>query len=237
METKTKGVKKGTKRGPYKPRNKNTDETIINKPIIEETAVNERNDTTVIEERKIDNVDTLQDYNNTEPEILKPDISNDNTTKQAEPTKQPDPEPAKVNFTHTSGEEKLNSFFNEYQQTADDKPNDNTPQPQQSNFQNDPKMKMLINGYMLLSLCDVVFPYGIKFIFGLFDPRAKKVNASDMKLEPEQRQALMNSADAVAQYVFEKANPMTVFVICLGLFYGSNFNDAMQRIKIDKKEK
>lgn len=237
METKIKGVKKGTKRGRYKPRNKNNNETIIDKPIIEEIAVNERNDTTVIEERKIDNVDTLQDYNNTESEILKPHISNDNTIKQAEPTKQPEPEPTKVNFTHTTGEEKLNSFFNEYQQTAEDKPNENTPQPTNNGLQTDPKMKMLINGYMLLSLCDVVFPYGIKFIFGLFDPRAKKVNASDMKLEPEQRQALMNSADAVAQYVFEKANPMTVFIICLGLFYGSNFNDAMQRIKIDKKEK
>lgn len=237
METKIKGVKKGTKRGPYKPRNKNTDEKTINKVNIEEIAVNERNEPQIIEERKTIDVDTLQDYSNYEPEIPVVNTGNDNTIKQAEPTKQPEPEPAKLNFTHTSGEEKLNSFFNEYQQTAEDKPNENTPQPTTNNFQNDPKMKMLINGYMLLSLCDVVFPYGIKFIFGLFDPRAKKVNASDMKLEPEQRQALMNSADAVAQYVFEKANPITVFIICLGLFYGSNFNDAMQRVKIDKKEK
>lgn len=234
---KTKGVKKGTKRGPYKPRNKQSNEETINKVNIEETAVNERIEPAITEQPKIESIDTLQDYTTNEPEILKLNTGNENTIKQSEPTKQPEPEPTKVNFTHTSGEEKLNSFFSEYQQTADEKPNDNTPQPTSNNFQNDPKMKMLINGYMLLSLCDVVFPYGIKFIFGLFDPRAKKVNAGDMKLEPEQRQALMNSADAVAQYVFEKANPMTVFIICLGLFYGSNFNDAMQRVKLEEKKK
>ena len=237
METKIKGVKKGTKRGPYKPRNKNTDETNINKINNEETAVNERIEPATIEQTEIKNSDPLQDYTTNEPDLSKPIASNENTIKQSEPTKQPEPEPTKVNFTQTSGEDKLNSFFSEYQQTAEDKPNENTPQPTSNGLQTDPKMKMLINGYMLLALCDVVFPYGIKFLFGLFDPRAKKVNAGDLKLEPEQRQALMNSADAVAQYVFEKANPMTVFVICLGLFYGSNFNDAMQRIKIDKKEK
>lgn len=234
MENKIKGVKKGTKRGPYKQRIKK-DENNTNKVNIETTTdkigiINE-----TIEQRKIENVDTLQDYTNNEPEISEPITSNGNTTANTinEPKQQIE-EPKQVNFTHTTGEEKLNSFFSEYQQVKDEK-NDNTPQPQQSNFQNDPKMKMLINGYMLLSLCDVVFPYGIKFLFGMFDPMAKKVNAGDMKLEPEQRQALMNSADAVAQYVFEKANPMTVFIICLGLFYGGNFNDALQRVKRNEK--
>ena len=228
MENKLKGVKKGTKRGPYKQRIKK-DETIINKINSEETTVNERNDNEIVEQRKINDVDTLQDYNNTEPETPSVNTSDENTTK-------PQPETNNVNFTHTTGEEKLNSFFNEYQQVKEDKPNE-TPAPTNNNFQNDPKMKMLINGYMLLSLCDVVFPYGIKFLFGMFDPMAKKVNASDMKLEPEQRQALMNSADAVAQYVFEKTNPMTVFIICLGLFYGGNFNDALQRAKQKEKTK
>ena len=228
METKIKGVKKGTKRGTYKPRIKK-DETTINKINSQEITIKKGNDNEVIEQRKINDIDTLQDYNNTEPETPSVNNSDENTTK-------PQPETNNVNFTHTTGEEKLNSFFNEYQQIKEDKPNE-TPAPTSNNFQNDPKMKMLINGYMLLSLCDVIFPYGIKFIFGLFDPNAKKVNASDMKLEPEQRQALMNSADAVAQYVFEKTNPMTVFIICLGLFYGGNFNDALQRAKQKEKTK
>lgn len=228
METKIKGVKKGTKRGPYKQRIKK-DETTINKIDSKEITVNETINNETIEQRKINDVDTLQDYNNTEPETVNVNTSDENTTK-------PQAETNNVNFTQTTGEEKLNSFFNEYQQVKENKPNE-TPQPTSNNFQNDPKMKMLINGYMLLSLCDVVFPYGIKFLFGMFDPMAKKVNASDMKLEPEQRQALMNSADAVAQYVFEKTNPMTVFIICLGLFYGGNFNDALQRAKQKEKTK
>ena len=84
---------------------------------------------------------------------------------------------------------------------------------------------------MLLSICDVVFPYGIKFLFGLFNPKAKKVKAKDIQLEPEQRQALLGAADQVAQYVFEKANPMTIFIICMGLFYGTNFSNALNEIK------
>lgn len=224
METKIKGVKKGTKRGSYKKKIK--DETIINKMDNVEIT-NEATQTT-----NDSNIDSIQNEPIIKNEIstndiadgIKSDVSasnniNDEFKQQSE----------RAEFQQTTGEEKLDNFFNEYQQIKEETPNHEfTPQSQTAHNQ---QMKMLINGYMLLSLCDVVFPYGIKFLFGLFDKRAKKVNASEMKLEPEQRQALMNSADEVAKYVFEKANPMTVFIICLGLFYGSNFNEQLNKIK------
>ena len=224
METKIKGVKKGTKRGSYKKKIK--DETIINKvdnvEITNVQTLQPTNDTIIepVQNEPInkDEINTIDKQVNDESNVSKSNFvytGNEQQNQRAE-------------FQQTSAEEKLNSFFNEYQQ-INDEPNDNKNEPQQS--QHDPKLKMIINGYMLLSICDVVFPYGIKFLFGLFNPKAKKVKASDLKLEPEQRQALLPAADQVAQYVFEKANPMTIFIICMGLFYGTNFSNALNEIK------
>jgi len=223
METKIKGVKKGSKRGPYK---KKQNETIINKVDSVETTVEN-------EQRTIEPV--IEPIQN-EP-IIKNEISTDNisdsikqpigqSNNSNDAIKQPS---QRTEFQQTTAEEKLNSFFNEYQQINDEPSDNKNEQPEQR--QQDTKLKMIINGYMLLSICDVVFPYGIKFLFGLFNPKAKKVKAKDIQLEPEQRQALLGAADQVAQYVFEKANPMTIFIICMGLFYGTNFSNALNEIK------
>jgi hypothetical protein len=223
METKIKGVKKGTKRGTYKKR---TNETIINKvdnvEITNVQTLQPTNDTIVepIQNETIDknDVNTIDKQINDEPNVSQSNNVNFGNEQQNQRTE----------FQQTTAEEKLNSFFNEYQQ-INDEPSDNKNEPEQR--QQDPKLKMIINGYMLLSICDVVFPYGIKFLFGLFNPKAKKVKAKDIQLEPEQRQALLGAADQVAQYVFEKANPMTIFIICMGLFYGTNFSNALNEIK------
>jgi hypothetical protein len=223
METKIKGVKKGTKRGTYKKR---TNETIINKiDSVEATVENEqRTIEPVIEPIQNEPIIKNEISSNDISDSIKQPIgqSNNSNDEIEQPSK-------RTEFQQTTAEEKLNSFFNEYQQ-INDEPNDNkNEQPEQR--QQDPKLKMIINGYMLLSICDVVFPYGIKFLFGLFNPKAKKVKAKDIQLEPEQRQALLGAADQVAQYVFEKANPMTIFIICMGLFYGTNFSNALNEIK------
>jgi hypothetical protein len=222
METKIKGVKKGSKRGPYK---KKQNETIINKvDSVETTTENEQRTIEPIIE-PIQNEPIIKNEISTTDlsDSIKQPVSESNNSNDA--IKQPS---ERAEFQQTTAEEKLNSFFNEYQQ-INDEPNDNKNEPEQR--QQDPKLKMIINGYMLLSICDVVFPYGIKFLFGLFNPKAKKVKAKDIQLEPEQRQALLGAADQVAQYVFEKANPMTIFIICMGLFYGTNFSNALNEIK------
>jgi hypothetical protein len=224
METKIKGVKKGTKRGSYKKRIK--DETIINKvDSIETTIENEQKTIEPIIE-PIQNEPIIKNEISTTDlsDSIEQPISKSNNSNDA--IKQPS---ERTEFQQTTAEEKLNSFFNEYQQINDEPSDNKNEHPEQR--QQDPKLKMIINGYMLLSICDVVFPYGIKFLFGLFNPKAKKVKAKDIQLEPEQRQALLGAADQVAQYVFEKANPMTIFIICMGLFYGTNFSNALNEIK------
>jgi hypothetical protein len=222
METKIKGVKKGTKRGSYKKR---THETIINK-VDNVEITNEKPHSTnepVVEPIQNDPIIEAQiSTDNLSDSIKQPIGQSNNSNDEIEQSSK------RAEFQQTTAEEKLNSFFNEYQQ-INDEPNDNKNEPEQK--QQDPKLKMIINGYMLLSICDVVFPYGIKFLFGLFNPKAKKVKAKDIQLEPEQRQALLGAADQVAQYVFEKANPMTIFIICMGLFYGTNFSNALNEIK------
>lgn len=221
------GVKKGQKRGPYKKTlNNNNDETIINKiDNVEITNVQElqsTNDTTV---KPIQNETVIEnDVNTIDKQVdVKPNVSQSNTIDFGDKQQS-----ERTEFQQTTAEEKLNSFFNEYQQINDEPNENNISQPEQKQ---DPKLKMIINGYMLLSICDVVFPYGIKFLFGLFNPKAKKVKVKDIQLEPEQRQALLSAADQVAQYVFEKANPMTIFIICMGLFYGTNFSNALSEVK------
>jgi len=218
------GVKKGQKRGPYKKTLSN-EKTIDKMDNVEITNVQELQSTndTIVEQ--IQNEFIVQnDVNTVDKQVdVKPNVSQSNIIDSGDKQQS-----ERTEFQQTTAEEKLNSFFNEYQQ-INDEPNDNKNEPEQR--QQDPKLKMIINGYMLLSICDVVFPYGIKFLFGLFNPKAKKVKAKDIQLEPEQRQALLGAADQVAQYVFEKANPMTIFIICMGLFYGTNFSNALNEIK------
>ena len=218
------GVKKGAKRGPYK------------KTIQNEKTIDKVDNVEIANEKPQPTNEPVIEPVQNEP-IVKNEVSTDNISDGIkQPTSDTNnsnneikQQPERTEFQTTSGEEKLNSFFNEYQQVNEDPNNNNVSQTQQP--QHDPKLKMIINGYMLLSICDVVFPYGIKFLFGLFNPKAKKVKASDLKLEPEQRAALLPAADQVAQYVFEKANPMTIFIICMGLFYGTNFSNALNEIK------
>lgn len=165
-----------------------------------------------------------------EPEIKTEPMIETKPEPIIEPKIEPVIEP-KINpdFVQTSDEEKLNSFFNEYKQEADETEiqTESINEP----VKRDEKIKVLINGYMLLSLCDVVFPYGLVYLLGFFNPKYKKINPNKLKLEPEQKEALMASADEVAKYVFEKTNPLTVFVICLGLFYGTNLMNAINEDK------
>ena len=219
------GVKKGQKRGPYKKTISN-EKTIDKMDNVEITNVQELQSTNepivkpVQNETIIENdVNPINKQVNDEPNVSQSNTLNTGDKQQNE----------RAEFKQTSAEEKLNSFFNEYQQVNDEPNDNNISAPEQK--QQDPKLKMIINGYMLLSICDVVFPYGIKFLFGLFNPKAKKVKVKDIQLEPEQRQALLSAADQVAQYVFEKANPMTIFIICMGLFYGTNFSNALNEVK------
>jgi hypothetical protein len=84
---------------------------------------------------------------------------------------------------------------------------------------------------MLLTIMDIVFPIGIKFIFGLFNKEAKSVNISALKLEPEQKESLRPMADQVAVYIFEKVNPLTMFVLMSSFYYATNLQSEINKNK------
>lgn len=154
-------------------------------------------------------------------------------------TLEPIIEPTNNNFVQTTGEENLENFLNEYKDeaTEDDLKQQLAEKETSNNQTSIDEQKIIINGYMLLAMCDFIFPLGLKFLYGFFDVRAKQVQLNDIKLSPEQKEALMSSADAVAQYIFQKANPLVVFGICMSLFYGTNFMTALNSIPKTEKIK
>lgn len=160
---------------------------------------------------------------------------NDIMTETLEPIN----EPTNNNFVQTTGEENLENFLNEYKDeaTEDDLKQQLAEKETSNNQTSIDEQKIIINGYMLLAMCDFIFPLGLKFLYGFFDVRAKQVQINDIKLSPEQKEALMSSADAVAQYIFQKANPLVVFGICMSLFYGTNFMTALNSIPKTEKIK
>lgn len=239
------GVKAGTKRGPYK-QNKNTqNEKTIIKNDSKKATIKKRDFNAAIERIKNNVIDENVNSVNTKKTLVRDDNSG-NGENQNIGGSSFSSETQTTTFQTTSGEEKLKSFFDEYQQINEDvnseqqKADVNTQSevkhdfstPQTITKNND--LKLLINGYMLLAMCDVVFPTLIRFIFGMFNPKVKRVKITDMKLEPEQREALMASADQVAAYIFEKANPLVIFVVCMGVFYGTNLQSALNNVKDDK---
>jgi hypothetical protein len=94
----------------------------------------------------------------------------------------------------------------------------------------------LVNGYMLLSICDFVFPVVLKKVVSIIDRNNKdlieSIKISELQLTNDQKDALKASADMVANYLFAQMSPITVFTLSLGVFYYSNLKMVID----DKKE-
>ena len=158
-----------------------------------------------------------------------------------EPAPKPEPEHVETPVTDESkqAEDSFENFLNEYKQEKTETEAQNGEDlknevkgEQAPTEQPKPKadLSKVINGKMLLMLMNFIMPAAIKFLFGLFDKRAKKVSINDIALDQGQIEILSESADLVAVYIFEKANPMVIFFICSGAMYGANFAGALQEI-------
>jgi len=234
---------KGAKRGAYKKTilKTETNEKIPTKKVIEKSTSKSRGIKETIIEKHNNRINSV--------EPIKPEFTIDSNNGNSEEQNNGGPafesEPQNQAFAETSGEEKLNSFFSEYEQTPENIDNntlDNStvvssvpPENVGNNFtssqSNKPSLSVLVNGYMLLTIMDIVFPIGIKFIFGLFNKEAKNVSTSSLKLEPEQKESLRPMADQVAVYIFEKVNPMIMFVLMSSFFYATNLQTEINKNK------
>jgi hypothetical protein len=235
---------KGAKRGAYK---KTTNEKLSINKVIEKSPVKSRGIKEIVIEKHNNRVNSVEPIKSE----LTIDSIDDNSQKPTESVTALETETQSQTFQETSGEEKLNSFFSEYEQAPSEDTEVKTepisepisePQYKNSSVENignqftssqssKPSLNVLVNGYMLLTIMDIVFPIGIKFIFGLFNKEAKSVNISALKLEPEQKESLRPMADQVAVYIFEKVNPLTMFVLLSSFYYATNLQSEINKNK------
>jgi hypothetical protein len=86
----------------------------------------------------------------------------------------------------------------------------------------------VVDGYMLLTICDTFFPMIIKAFF----KKAKGIKDIDIRLSKEQKEHLTPIADDVATGLLSFLDPVTLFFILTGALYFQNTTEA-----ISKKEK
>jgi hypothetical protein len=83
----------------------------------------------------------------------------------------------------------------------------------------------IIDGYMLLTICDAFFP----FILKMFFKKAKGIPDKEIRLSKDQKEHMAPIADEIAQGFLSFLDPVTLFFILQGAMYKQNLDDAMQR--------
>ncbi|MFN7676748.1 hypothetical protein [Flavobacterium sp.] len=207
------GVKAGVKRGPYKKKKE----------------VNENNNTIINNDVTIDHVelpnnnsDTI-DIPNSQINIIETETKETPIETKETLIEYKEPETNDENiFSSFVNENKTNEEFKEeeFKEVSVDQAT-NLSKPQQQQF------KVMINGYMLLAFIDFIMPLAFIKIGGYLYPDIKKLKAKDIKLTQDQKDNLKEIADHMAQFVFQKMNPMTAFILMLGISYGGNIQDAL----------
>ena len=239
----------GVKRGSYNKtksnektktvKTKGLDKIAIDSELVEWVKRNTRTlESDIIKRETVGNLET--EKSNEDQSEMGSDNNIPSSEEQFNSSGTPESMSQDKSFQEKSGEEKLNEFFSEYNDEGEvienkkDGDTDSSISPESSSPKNWNISKM-VNGYMLLTLMDVVFPSAIKFLFGMIDKRAKNIKVKDVALTKEQKEALNDAADQVAVYIFEKVNPLVIFVICSAVFYGQNFTMALDEIKKEDK--
>ena len=230
-DTKKRGVKKGTKRNPYKPRKNKTNAIISNNITTDSNNVNtDLHKTEGKINESIDN--TIQ---NTETEVKTEtkliDKSEDKYKKFLSDYSEND-----NSETKTDSEVKTDNKSYDFTQTNNSSQQVN---PQLTGIQKN--NSVLVNGYMLLALCDFVIPNGLIWIYKMIDERANEINASEVKLDSEQKESLKESANLAAQYIFQTVNPLVIFFVGMGVMYATNIQTKIsvipKKIKVKQIKK
>lgn len=96
--------------------------------------------------------------------------------------------------------------------------------------------KNVIDGYVLLTICDTFFPFLLKMFF----KKAKHLKDTDIRMSREQKEHLQPIADEVAVSLLSWLDPFTLFFVLTGSMYYMNMEDAVSRNPapiIDKDKK
>jgi len=91
--------------------------------------------------------------------------------------------------------------------------------------------KNVIDGYVLLTICDTFFPFLLKMFF----KKAKHLKDTDIRMSREQKEHLQPIADEVAVSLLSWLDPFTLFFVLTGSMYYMNMEDALTRYPAPKE--
>lgn len=221
IKKESRGVKKGIKRGAYKKHKNFRDSLIVEQPnetITETITETTPTETETIPETTPETINNIGDekYNKFLAEYGTPNETTETITETPKDTKTEEAEKTQnpsYDFTNNNINNGSNDLGKLRQNNA-----------------------MLVNGYMLLALCDFVIPNVILKIYSFIDVRASKIKVSNTKLDKDQKEALMESANICAQYIFQKVNPLVIFFVGMSVMYTTNIQSELEKIPNVKKK-
>lgn len=94
------------------------------------------------------------------------------------------------------------------------------------------KKGRMFNTTMLIAAMDFLFPKLLKLFYKYVkgDARIDQIDLSEVKLTDAQIESLGESAEAMAEYVFQYINPAVMFVIGIMMHYDSNITNLMNKV-------
>ena len=91
----------------------------------------------------------------------------------------------------------------------------------QSKKQSEPESTR-IEGYILLTIIDVVYPFTLSWLNNLLDKKGKRISATDLQLAQKDFDKLEPLADQAADYLAININPVAGFFLVATFMYANN---------------
>lgn len=262
---KKKGVKPGSKRGPYnkKPKEKPAENFDTPEPEIKSEELNnieaaaDKLEEQINKEVMAEQTEfkTEENLKSSEPaaEAETSEIKTE-TVQEKEPEaikQQEEPQTtAEAVFKEKSGEENFEDWMKEYEEaTPEDIKKIETAAVEREDRiikkkeEEDERVirdagAELFNGAMLIGLCDFIFPGALKMVYKyiLKNEKAKHVKTTDVMLTDDQLESIQPASDAAARYVFQKVHPLLIFGLSMFVAYSVNFKIALDKIPDPEKK-
>lgn len=226
---------KGAKRGSYKKKNNSP---VYSKPDIIEKVKSNLD--------KLEEEEPFKDWKEVKEEVeqIKSDLVLEEAISETEKEVYKD-----IHVVEKTGEDSMEDFFKSFEkvepssnpinETVEEKVKERKPRKSKEDSEQviRDSNAMLINGGMLIAMCDFFFPGILKFIFSKFlkNKYASKVQHKDVALNPDQVKSIEKVSDHAAMVIFEKVNPMILFFIGMMAMYGMNFKMALDNIENKSK--
>jgi len=240
METKqkTKGVKKGTKRGSYKKSKPvEVERLTMHKPIIKKP-------------KQVAVIEMVEDVKEVEQEIKEPVVVKETIpepdniiVEEQEIIEEVIPEPdIKEKVTEKTIElTDDKSSFDEWKRGAKKEAAPEEIAAQQTESKEAKKSfkeiqeghDMMFNTTMLISMCDFIFPNLVKLYYKHLkkDKRVDKLKFSDLKLTDDQIESFGDSIECMSEYIFQFVNPLVMAGVGMLVMYDGNIKQALDKLE------